>query len=191
MNSGESGVTKALAGMRDGDPEAVERLYEQTYAELRRIARAHLRARPRDTLNTTALVHEAYLKLFDRTTLEFKDRVHFLAVSARAMRQILVDHFRARSSQKRGGEAVVVELKEESLLHEQRREQILAIHEALIRLARLDARLATVVEYKFFGGMTEREIATALDLTTRTISSDWRAARAWLARELGESRLEP
>ncbi len=185
MTGGGHDVTADLAAVRDGDPGAKERVYEATYAELRRIARAHLRRRPGSTLNTTALVHEAYVKLFDRQALELKDRAHFLAVSARAMRQILVDHFRARSAHKRGGDAVVLPLDEVRIPDEQRGEAILAVHEALLRLAEEDSRLATVVEYKFFGGMTEREIATALDLTTRTISSDWRAARAWLAHQLG------
>lgn len=191
MTGRETDVTAVLHRVREGDPEAVERLYEATYTELRRIAHRFLRGHARDTLQTTALVHEAYVKLFDRENLEFQDRVHFLAVSARAMRQVLVDHFRARGAQKRGGDAVVLTLEEGRIPDQRRGELILAIDESLERLAEHDRRLAKVVEYKFFGGMTGEEIAAALGLTTRTIGRDWRTARAWLANDLGATGSPP
>jgi len=187
MSRSETDVTETLAGARSGDPAAIDRLYRAAYTQLRRIARASLRSKPSRTLATTALVNEAYLKLFAGQTPSFEDRSHFFAVSARAMRQILVDHFRARGSQKRGADAVVLSLDEALVPVERRGDAIIAVNEALERLASRDERLARVVEYKFFGGMTEQEIAEVLRVTTRTVSNDWRMARAWLAHELGTS----
>lgn len=185
MSRSETDLAETLAGARGGDPEAIDRLYHSAYTELRRIARASLRSRPSRTLDTTSLVNEAYVKLFEGRSPAFEDRTHFFAVSARAMRQILVDHFRARSARKRGAGAVVLTLDDALVPDQERGEMILAIHEALERLATHDERLARVVEYKFFGGMTEQEIAEVLQLTTRTVSNDWRLARAWLVHELG------
>jgi RNA polymerase sigma factor (TIGR02999 family) len=178
-------VTQLLLDAQDGDPEALNALYPHVYEELRRLARAQLRRqRPGGTLNTTALVHEAYLKLFDQNRIDVQSRTHFFALSARAMRQILVDHFRRGQAQKRGGDRTILPLLEGQVPIEARGEVILSIHDALDRLEQLNERLSRVVEYKFFGGMTQAEIGDVLGLSARTVRSDWRKARAWLAREL-------
>ena len=178
-------VTQLLIEAQAGDPEALNELYPHVYEELRRLAHAQLRRqRPGGTLHTTALVHEAYLKLFDQRQVDVESRSHFFALSARAMRQILVDHFRRRSAQKRGGDQTVLPLEEGQIPVEARGDVLLALDDALDRLEQLDERLSRVVEYKFFGGMTEQEIGNVLDLSARTIRSDWRKAKAWLALNL-------
>ncbi|MDX1547275.1 MAG: sigma-70 family RNA polymerase sigma factor [Rhodothermales bacterium] len=178
-------MTQLLIAAHSGDRAAFEDLYRLVYDELRQVARAQLRRRrPGDTLQTTALVHEAYLKLCDHARLGVQDRAHFFALSARAMRQILVDHFRRRRAEKRGGAHRPLTLQDGQIPAEARGEVLLALDEALTRLAALDERLAQVVEYKFFGGMTQEEIGQVLGLTERTVRSDWRKARLWLTREL-------
>ncbi len=177
-------ITQLLQQARDGDAEAVDLLYQQVYDELRRLARAQLRRRSGGTLNTTGLVHEAYLKLFEGTQLGVKDRSHFFALSARAMRQILVDHFRRRKSGKRGAGRPVLSLGDAEIPVEARSDVLLAVDEALTRLAKLNKRLSQVVELKFFGGLTQEKIAEVLDLSSRTIRTDWLKAKAWLAKEL-------
>ena len=154
------------------------------YDELKLIARAQLRRRSRGTLMTTEVVHEAYLKLFGNQAARAKDRSHFLALAAQAMRQVLVDAFRSRQAEKRGGGLAPETLDTGSVPVEDRGAVLLAIHQALDRLAGFDERMAQVVVCKFFGGMTEDEIANALGVSKRTVSSEWRQARAWLAREL-------
>ena len=180
-------TTQLLIDARSGASVAVERLFEHVYDELRRLARAQLRRGSANTLQTTELVHEAYLKLFDEKRIEASDRVHFLSLAARAMRQILVDHFRRRFTQKRGGASLHQPFDEATATAEERGEAVLAVDEALSTLALHDERLGKVVEFKFFGGMNEAEIATALGLSIRSVSNDWRRAKAWLARELGDS----
>ena len=177
-------ITQMLLDAQGGNKEAVDSLYQEVYAELRRVARAQLRLSPGDTLRTTALVHEAYLKLFDQTRVGLKDRNHFFALSARAMRQILVDHFRSGRAGKRGGGSAPLELKDGEVPVGARSEILLALDEALQRLALLNKRLSQVVEYKFFGGLTQDQIADTLGLSERTVRSDWLKAKAWLAREL-------
>ncbi|MEO7966092.1 MAG: ECF-type sigma factor, partial [Gemmatimonadaceae bacterium] len=135
-------------------------------------------------LNTTALVHEAFLKLVDQPRAHWQNRSHFLAVAATAMRHILVDHARERGALKRGGELRRVELEEGSIASDQEAEAFLDLHEALVDLARMDPRLAKVVECRFFGGMAEEEIALALGLTARTVRRDWTKARALLHARL-------
>jgi RNA polymerase sigma factor (TIGR02999 family) len=180
-------TTQLLVAARAGDEPARRRLFEHLYEPLRELARRELRRAGAGTLQTTELVHEAYLKLCDASRLAARDRSHFLALSARAMRQILVDHFRARSAGKRGGRQVVVALEEGALPAATRGEVVLAIDEALERLSRLSERTGRVVELKFFGGMTEPEIAEELEVSVRTVSGEWRRARAWLTRELEAS----
>jgi RNA polymerase sigma factor (TIGR02999 family) len=176
-----------LLDVREGETGAVEDLYGAVYDDLRQMAHFQLRRRqPGATLNTTALVHEAYIKLFDQSRVSVQDRSHFFALSARAMRQILVDYFRRGQAQKRGGGLTAWSLHESQVPIEARGDVLLALDEALTRLTALNERLAQVVEYKFFGGMTEEEIATILDLTPRTVRSDWRKAKMWLTRELSE-----
>jgi RNA polymerase sigma factor (TIGR02999 family) len=174
-------VTQLLLRAREGDRSAIERLFPLVYEELRRMAsRRQPRGRADPTLGATALVHEAYLKLFDRTRLELVDREHFFAVAAKAMRQIAVDHARRRASLKRGGERRRVDLDSQLEGADDRADEVLAIDQALGRLAEIDERLARVVEMRFFAGLTEIEIAESLGRDERTVRRDWRKARALL-----------
>lgn len=186
--STSSDITQLLRHAQDGDADALNQLYSLVYDHLREIAHRQLRRQRKDPLQTTALVHEAYLKLFDQRQANVQNRAHFYALSARAMRQILVDHFRRHHAQKRGGHRTVLTLKEGQVPMESRADVLLALDDALHRLAQHSKRLCQVVEYKFFGGMTQEEIAVVLGVTDRTVRSDWRKARAWLAHELTELR---
>ncbi len=181
-----TGVTDLLAAHRGGDAGAFERMIPLVYADLRRLARLQLRRmRPGETLDTTALVHEAYLKLVDQDRAVYQDRGHFLAVSAIAMRQLIVDHARHRGRDKRGGGAVHEPIDElaERLGRDAR--QILDLDMALDRLAAIDRRLARVVECRYFAGFSEAETAEALGVSLRTAQREWLKARAWLRQELG------
>jgi RNA polymerase sigma-70 factor, ECF subfamily len=178
-------VTELLAAWREGDTNAIDRLLPVVYEELKRIARRQLRAEQvGHTLNSTALVHEAYLKLVDQTRVEWVDRAHFYAVAAQAMRRILVDHARRHRAAKRGGREQRVPLDEADLPIEERAELLVALDGALDPLAALDRRLAQVVECRYFGGLTEEETAAALGVTARTVRRDWVKARGWLHEEL-------
>lgn len=177
-------LTQLLLAARDGRSSARDRLFAAAYPELRRLARAQLRHASGSTLHTTALVHEAYLKLLDQTQLASGDRVQFFGIAARAMRQILVDHFRRAKAQKRGGGQEHLDLDDQQIPVAMPGELLLALDEALHRLAEIRPRWATVVESRFFGGMTEEEIGELLGVTDRTVRNDWRKAKAWLALEL-------
>lgn len=178
-------VTEHLRASRRGDPQATERLWGTVYDELRKQARRQLRRhRPGQTLNTTALVHEAYLKLAGQD-IAYENRLHFYAISAQVMRHLIIDQARRKGSQKRGGDFDRVSLKLGHVPVRQRAVLFIDLDDALDRLADLDARLAEVVEYRFFGGMTLKEIADQLDLSVPTISRDWRRAKAFLSHELG------
>jgi RNA polymerase sigma-70 factor, ECF subfamily len=180
-------VTALISSIREGEPRAWERLVPLVYEELRRIAQRQLRNEACGyTLNTTALVHEAYLKLAAGSFQSFADRAHFFAVAARAMRQIVIDHARRHRTEKRGGAWKRIPLETAEIAVEERAEMLLALDEALTRLASLDERLGQVVECRFFGGMTEEETAVALDVTDRTVRRDWTKARLWLYNELAE-----
>jgi RNA polymerase sigma factor (TIGR02999 family) len=181
MPDAREDVTEVLAQMRDGDKRAADKLLPLVYDEFRALAR-HYRAN--HTLQPTALVHEAYMKLVDQTRVDWQGRSHFFAVAAQAMRRILVDHARARQRDKRGGGRARVVLDEAVALSPQKDEDVLALDEALERLAKLDARQAKVVELRFFGGMNVEEVAAALGVSKRTVEGDWTFARAWLSREL-------
>jgi RNA polymerase sigma factor (TIGR02999 family) len=164
-----------------GGRESLDRLIVTLYDELREIAHRHRAARGEvETIATTALVHEAYLKLVDQSSARWNDRAHFLALAAIAMRHILVDRAKARLSVKRGGGQGPVTIDEEMIASTDRPEAMLEIDDALDRLARVDARLARVVECRFFGGMTNEEIAEALGITSRTVERDWTKARMLL-----------
>jgi RNA polymerase sigma factor (TIGR02999 family) len=166
-------------------------LMPMVYEELRRIARRQLRGERSDhTLTTTALVHESYLKLADQTRAAFNDRAHFLAVAAQAMRRILIDYAREHRAARHGGDRRRVELDDAIGAAIENGETLLSVHAALERLERLDARQSRVVECRFFGGMTEEDIAKALGVTERTVRRDWTKAKAWLYAELDEERLE-
>jgi RNA polymerase sigma factor (TIGR02999 family) len=170
-----------LRASRSGDESVFDALFSRMYGELREIAHQHLRSfRPGETLNTTALVHEAYIKLVDQGQAQPQDRAHFLALASRAIRFILVDHARARTAAKRGGHARPVELESIQLAVDERAEDLLQLDDALQKLAQLDERLATVVEYRFFGGLAHDEIAEATGRSVPTVKRDWTRARTWL-----------
>lgn len=183
-------ITRALIEAAEGDREAEDLLWQLTYDELRKIARAHLR-RESDahTLSPTSLVHEAYLRLVDQTRVSWQNRSHFFGVASQACRRVLVDHARRRLAQKRGGGAVAVTLSERVAAVDDRTWEILAVNRALDQLARVDERLCRLVEYRYFGGLTEEETADALQVSARTVRRDWIKAKGWLHAELrGEGR---
>jgi RNA polymerase sigma factor (TIGR02999 family) len=185
-------VSGLLEGVRHGDPDSWDRLLAVVYADLRRIARAHLRGRDRHgTLQTTALVNEAYVRLAGPTASGFHDRVHFLAVASRAMRHVLIDRARARSSQKRGGGVAPLALGHRDPAVPERSDELLALEGALAELEQLEPRLGRVVEMRFFSGMTAEEVGAVLGLSDRTIKSDWRKARAFLESRLAGSGQGP
>lgn len=178
-------VTDLLHAWRDGDPAALERLTPIVYGELRRIARRHMgRERLSHTLQTTALVNEAYLRLVDIGRMRWQDRAHFLAMASRIMRRILVEAARARRNQKRGGGVEYITLDEAVAVAPDRSPDLLALNEALHALAAVSPRKSQVVELRFFGGLTIEETAEVLDVSGDTVRRDWRLAKAWLFREL-------
>ena len=178
-------VTELLVAAKDGDRKAFDRLLPAVYGELRRLARRQLgRERYGHTLLATDLAHEAYLKLVDQARVEWQGRAHFFAVAARAMRQVLIDYARKRTAEKRGGDWVRTTLGDQGFAKAYSPEQLLALDQALDRLAELDERLPRVVEMRFFAGLKEKEIAEVLDTSERTIQRDWARARAWLYKEL-------
>lgn len=179
-------VTGLLAAWGGGDEAALERLLPIVYAELRRLAHGYMRGeRPDATLQATALVHEAYMRLVDVRRVRWQNRAHFFAMSATLMRRILVDAARARSAQKRGDGAPTITLDEGMALADTGTNDVLAIDVALERLAAIDPRKARVVELRFFSGLTSEEIAEALHVSCDTVMRDWKMAKSWLARELG------
>lgn len=184
----EAAVTALLSKLDAGDVEALNRLVPLVYDELRRIAHAQLRRERADhTLNTTALVHEAYLRLVDQTRIRWRDRAHFFGVAALAMRRILVNYAEARRAAKRGGGAVPVPLEEATLvLDDHQVDELLALDQALVRLKEFNPRGAQVVEYRFFAGLGYDEIAALMELSPITVRRAWDAARAWLRRELAD-----
>jgi len=178
-------VTRLLAAWSQGDPLALEKLTQLVYEELRRLAHRYMAQQRGDhTLQTTALVHEAYLRLAGQGEPHYQNRSHFLAVAARAMRQILVDHARSALRQKRGAGAERVELDEAAWVSAAPTREILDLNEALEKLATLDARKAQVVELRYFGGLKQQEIAEALNVSEVTVRRDWTFSRAWLYAEL-------
>lgn len=183
--TGPGEVTELLVRAREGDQEALERVFPIVYDELRRVAGYQLHGeRAGHTLQPTALVNEAYLKLVRSPGADWRDRAHFVAIAARAMRQVLVDHARRRDAFKRGGDRQQTTLSGVPLGVDLNSDELLALDEALDRLDALDSRLRHVVEYKFFGGLTDKETAELLGVTPRTAQRDWVKARAWLYREL-------
>lgn len=177
-------VTQLLIELRNGRREALEELLPLVYEELRWIASRRLGGGRDQTLGATALVHEAYLKLFDQTRLVWNDRKHFFAVASMAMRQVVVDGARRKRARKHGGELGRVDIDAIEVGAEDRVEEILALDQALSRLSQLDERLARVVEMRYFGGLSVEETAEVLGLDPRTIKRDWRKARALLYRSL-------
>ena len=178
-------VTQLLQQWSRGNDAALAGLTPLVYEELRRLAHHYMEGqRPDHTLQTTALVNEAYLRLADQTNPRWQNRAHFFAVAARAMRQILVSYARSQRSQKRGGGAVKVDLDEAALVSPQESKEIVDLHEALERLATLDSRKAQVVELKYFGGLNYDEMADVLKISRVTVRRDWEFAKVWLYTEL-------
>ena len=185
MTQGSHEITRLLLAWSEGDRDALDRLAPLVYAELRRLAKSYMRKeRAGHTLQTTALINEAYLRLIDAGQVEWRNRAHFFGVAARAMRQILVAMARERGCQKRGGGARRVSLDEAMVIDAGPDEDLVALDEGLEALAQFDGRKAQVVEMRFFGGLTEAEIAAALDVSSETVRRDWRLARSWLRRKL-------
>ena len=178
-------ITQLLIAHREGDPEAFKSLVPLVYEDLKRIAHQQLnRLRPGQTLDTTALVHEAYLNMADQRRLKVSDRNHFYAISARAMRQILVDYARRKSAAKRGSGIQPLPLSNIQVGEEAQADLILALDRALEKLGDLDDRLAKVFDCRYFAGLTPQETADALDISLRTAQRDWSKSKAWLRREL-------
>ena len=183
QSSGE--ITSLLRAWNGGDQAAFDRLSERIYPELRRMARRYMKnERKANTLQSTALVHEFYLRLVDVGTVEWRERAQLYAMAAQMMRRILVDAARVRGSKKRGGSAVRVNIDDTAVLSPTPDRSILALDEALTAFSRLAPRQAQVVELRYFGGLTEEEIVAALDISPRTVRRDWSFAKAWLSREL-------
>lgn len=178
-------VTELLRQWRSGDQEALEKLTPLVYDELHRLAHQYLsRERPGHTLQTTALVNEAYLQLVGQKDVDWESRAHFFAVSAQVMRHILVDYARQHASAKRGGEYQRIELEDEGILPLQRASEIVALDEALLALHEIHPRRCQVVELRYFGGLNNEEASEVLQVSAATIERDWRFAKAWLYREL-------
>jgi RNA polymerase sigma factor (TIGR02999 family) len=182
-------VTQLLDDLRNGRSDAASELIPLVYEELHRLARQQMRReRPDHTLQATALLHEAYLRLVNQPERTWQNRTHFIAIAAQVMRRILIDHARARRTTKRDGMLRRVPLDEPLLITRDQPAELLALNDALERLAQFDARQSRVVELRYFGGLTVDETAAALDMSPRTVKREWRVARAWLHREVQKSR---
>jgi RNA polymerase sigma-70 factor (ECF subfamily) len=178
-------ATQIVNALAAGDRGAAEKLMPLVYDEFRELAADYLRHETRaHTLQPTALVHEAYLRLIDQTRVNWQGRTHFFAVGAQAMRRILVDHARARGRNKRGGGWHRIALDEHLAVSPHRDADVLAVDEAIDKLAQLDPRQARIVELRFFGGLTVEEVAEVLGVSKRTVENEWKIVRAWLRREL-------
>lgn len=184
MTSDNGEVTQLLKAMKSGDPSAVERLLPLVYSELHRLAASYMRRERQDhTLQPTALINEAYLRLA-KEDLDWQNREHFFVVAANVMRRVLVDYARAHKAKMRGGDLRRVDLEEGLAISVERTEEMLALDEALNRLAELNQRQARVVELRYFGGLSEEQIAAVLGIATRSVKRDWALARIWLFNEL-------
>ena len=183
--SAQPEITQLLLDWRNGEASAFERLMPIVYDELRRLAGAFMRRQsPGHTLQTTALVNEAYLRLIDSDKVNWQSRTHFFAISAQLMRRILVDAARRKQSQKRGGDRLQVTLDERFDIPLESETDMVALDDALKRLSELSPRQSRIVELRYFGGLTEEQVAGTLEISTRTVRRDWSVARAWLYREL-------
>lgn len=184
--SAQSEITGLLTDWSKGDQTALDKLLPLVYDELHRLASGYMRReRPDHTLQTTALVHEAYLRLVGQRNARWQTRVHFFAAAAQVMRHILVDHARSRRRAKRGEGLVELPLEDAAVLSEERADELLAVNDALTGLAALDPRKGRVFELRYFGGMSVDEAAEALKVSPATVARDWRMAKAWLRREMG------
>jgi RNA polymerase sigma factor (TIGR02999 family) len=182
-------VTQILHDWSGGDANAPERLMPFVYDELRRLARILLaRERVGHTLQPTALVNEAYLRLVDQTRVNWQNRSHFYGIAASMMRRVLIDHARAHTTGKRGGSAIRLSLDDVQIPIEERAAGLLALDEALARLTLMDERKSRIVELRFFGGLSDEEIAEVLGISVRTVLRDWKTAKLWLYRELAQNQ---
>ena len=181
-------ITELLVSWSNGSPTAFEDLVTLIYPELRRLARRHMRQEdPAHTLQTSALINEAYLRLVNQRDVAWQDRAHFFAVAAQVMRRILIDHARRHQASKRGAGVQTVALNDLEVVSRERAAEFIALDEALIKLAEIDERKSRIVELRFFGGLTVEEVAGVLKLSPITIKREWRSARAWLQRELSST----
>jgi len=182
-------ITQLLLAWHDGDSEALDQLVPLVEVELRRLARTYMsRERASHTLQTTALINEAYVRLIDARNVRWQSRAHFYGIAAQVMRRILVEFARKRNYQKRGGGSYQVTLNEGLIVSEAEDLNVLAVDEALNELSQIDERKAQVVEMRFFGGLTEKETAVALNVSAETARRDWRLAKSWLLRQLSGER---
>jgi RNA polymerase sigma factor (TIGR02999 family) len=183
-------VTNLLIQLKNGNRDAQSRLIPLVYAELRRLAAVYMRReRSGHTLQATALVHEAYLRLAGQEGISWQNRAHFFGVAANMMRRILVDHARAKQAKKRGGLDQKVSFDEAVLVQPEAPQQFLALDEALERLAKRDPRQSRIVELRFFGGLSDEETAEVLGISVRTVKRDWKVARAWLYKEISQGEI--
>jgi len=178
-------ITRLLSAFQEGEPEAEARLMELTYRELQKIAKGHLRReRSARSLQTTDLVHEAYIRLTGQTATNWRDRNHFFQAAAHVMRQVLIDRARKRHADKRGAGAPAISLDEALDLANEKSEDLLLLDDALSRLEAVNSRQCRIVEMRFFAGMSEDDIAEVLGVSARTVNREWRMARAWLYNEV-------
>jgi len=191
MTDSSANVTRLLHAAASGDRRDVDALMAAVYDDLRRLAVAQMQAERDDhTLQPTALIHEAYLKLIDQRNTDWTDRVHFFAIAARIIRRILVDHARQRHAVKRGAAYQRVTIEDSDLSHRENDVDLLTLDEALNDLSEIDQRQSAIVEMRFFGGLTLEEIAKALSIGKRSVDREWRAAKAWLWLRLGDDQPE-
>ncbi|MGB7924788.1 MAG: sigma-70 family RNA polymerase sigma factor [Pyrinomonadaceae bacterium] len=184
--SSQQEVTQLLLDWSKGDQAALDKLVPLVHDELRRLARHYMRREtPSHTLQTTALVNEAYLRLVDQS-VPWQNRAHFFAIAAQMMRRILIDHARGHARAKRGGGAVKVSLDEAAVMPQEQAAELIALDEALTRLSTIDPRRGRVVELRFYGGLSNEEIASVLKISANTVMRDWNLARAWLYKEISQ-----
>ena len=182
-------VTELLIAWGNGNQNALEQLFPLVYDELRRLAHRYMRReRPGHSLQTTAVVHEAYLRLIDQKHVQWQNRAHFFAIAAQMMRRILITHAQSHAYAKRGGGALKVSLDEAAILSRERAGELIALDEALKELTAIDPRRSQVVELRFFGGLSNAEIAEVLKISPNTVTRDWNVAKAWLYREMSKER---
>jgi len=188
MTPSSNEVTQLLVEWSNGNQAALDKLTPLVYDELHRLAHQHMRRERHDhTLQTSALVNEAYLRLINQRDVRWQNRAHFFSIASRLMRRILVDHARSHNYAKRGGGAIEVSLDEAALISQERAAELVALDEALTSLAAIDERKCQVVEMRFFGGMSVEETAEMLNVSPITVKRDWSTAKAWLYREIAES----
>jgi RNA polymerase sigma factor (TIGR02999 family) len=189
MHADDSQVTLLLKAMKNGDQSAAEKLLPLVYKELHRVAKSYMRReRPEHTLQPTALIHEAYLRLA-HDDVDWQSRQHFIGVAANVMRRVLVDHARAHKAEMRGGGLERIDFEEGLAISKERSSEVIALHDALNRLELLNPRRAKVVELRYFGGLSVEEVAAVLDMSPRSVKRDWALARPWLFREIQNSAL--